>query len=100
MARVGRELVIVVPNFHHWRARAQMLAGVTPFQSRPERGHVHWFNPSVLRALVREAGLVVDAELLQSTRRLGPVGDALARARPSLFAGSVAVRARPVTSGP
>jgi methionine biosynthesis protein MetW len=100
MSRVGRELVIVVPNFHHWRARAQMLVGITPFQSRPERGHVHWFNASVLRALLREAGLVVDAELVQSTRRLGRLGEPLARARPSLFAGSIAVRARPATSGP
>ena len=99
MARVGRELVIVVPNFHHWRARAQMLVGITPFQSRPERGHVHWFNPSALRALLRDAGLVVETELYQATGRLGLLGGPLARIRPGLFAGSIAVRARTATSG-
>ena len=99
MARVGREVILVVPNFHHWRERAQMLVGRTPFQSRPERGHVHWFNPATFRSLVRDAGLVVEAELLQATRRFGPLGERLARARPTLFAGSVAVRARPTPSG-
>jgi methionine biosynthesis protein MetW len=98
MARVGRELVLVVPNFHHWRARAQMLVGRTPYQSRPERGHVHWFNPVSFGALVRDAGLVVNAELVQATARLGPFGKRLAKAKPSLFAGSIAVRARPATS--
>jgi methionine biosynthesis protein MetW len=98
MTRVGRELVLVVPNFHHWRARAQMLVGKTPYQSRPERGHVHWFNPATFHALLREAGLVANAELFQATGRLGPLGEPLARARPSLFAGSIAVRARPATA--
>jgi methionine biosynthesis protein MetW len=98
MARVGRELVLVVPNFHHWRARAQMLVGRTPYQSRPERGHVHWFNPASFHALVRDAGLVVNAELVQATARLGPFGTRLAKAKPSLFAGSIAVRARPAIS--
>jgi methionine biosynthesis protein MetW len=98
MARVGRELVLVVPNFHYWRERAQMVAGRIPFQSRPDRGHIHWFNPATFHALLAEAGLAVDQELREAPARLGAFGTWLAATRPSLFASAVAVRARPATS--
>ena len=44
MARVGRSVVVVVPNFHYWKGRLWMLLGKIPFQCKPQRGHVHWFN--------------------------------------------------------
>ena len=99
MGRVGRELVLVVPNFHYWRERARMVVGRVPFQSRPERGHIHWFNPSTFHALLSEAGLEVEEELHEEPSRLGMLGVWLADVRPALFASAVAVRARPVTSG-
>ena len=94
MARVGREVVVVVPNFQFWRERLDMARGRTPFQSRPERGHIHWFDPVALHALLKEASVEVDDELREAPARLGPVGRMLSDLRPTLFASSIAVRGR------
>lgn len=94
MARVARHVVIVVPNFHYWKDRAYMLVGKVPFQCKPKRGHVHWFNYPMLQEIVAQAGLEVDAFLPGGFRRLGPLGDRLARWQPNLFAHSFAARLR------
>lgn len=92
MARVARWVVIVVPNFHYWKDRAYMLIGKVPFQCKPKRGHVHWFNYRILQEIVAQAGLEVDAFVSGGFRRFGPVGDWLARWHPNLFAHSFAMR--------
>jgi len=92
MARVARWVVIVVPNFHYWKDRACMLIGKVPFQCKPKRGHVHWFNYRILQEIVAQAGLEVDAFVPGGFRRFGPVGDWLARWHPNLFAHSFAMR--------
>jgi len=94
LARISRHVVIVVPNFQYWRDRARMAIGEIPFQSAPARGHVHWFNYRALRELIEAAGLVAEAQRLGGAERLGGVGNWMARAAPSLFAHSFAVRAR------
>ncbi len=38
MARVARQVVLVVPNFHYWKDRLKMLMGQVPFQCKPKRG--------------------------------------------------------------
>ena len=38
MARVARQVVLVVPNFHYWKDRVKMLMGQVPFQCKPKRG--------------------------------------------------------------
>jgi SAM-dependent methyltransferase len=93
MARVADEVVIVVPNFHYWRERAQMLLGRIPFQSRPQRGHVHWFNPSTLMALLDDTGFEPLEILYESPARLGQVGRWLSTKWPAIFAASIGVRA-------
>jgi methionine biosynthesis protein MetW len=98
MARVGRDVVIVVPNFQYWRERMDMLRGRTPFQSQPARGHIHWFDPDGLHALIDEAGLRVEEELREAPVRLGPLGSPLAAWRPSLFASSIGVRVRRISA--
>jgi methionine biosynthesis protein MetW len=92
MGRVGREVVVTVPNFLHWRQRLQMLSGSVPFQARPARGHVHWFDEGILTRLAAEAGLGVDVVMRERGARLGRLGDRLAATRPSLFAVSIAAR--------
>lgn len=94
MGRIGHELVIVVPNFSYWKDRVRTLAGRVPFQCRPQRGHVYWFNYRALTTLLSEADLVVDAVRFGGFTRMRSLGDRLARARPNLFAHSFAVRAR------
>jgi len=92
MARVARSLVIVVPNFHYWKDRTQMLLGQVPFECRPERGHIYWFDYYILKDMIALAGLQVEAVDLSGIKRLGPVGNWLARCYPNIFADSFAVR--------
>ena len=92
MARVAWQVVIILPNFHYWKGRASMLIGKVPYQSKPRRGHVHWFNYAILQDFVTRAGLQIDTIILGGFRRLRPVGEWLARWHPNLFAHSFAVR--------
>jgi methionine biosynthesis protein MetW len=93
LARVGREVVIVVPNFSYWRDRLRVTMGRVPFQFRPGRGHVYWFNRKVLRGLLADAGLRVEATLRGGPERLGVFGRFLAACLPNVFAHSFAIRA-------
>lgn len=93
LARVAEEVIVVVPNFHYWRDRVRMAIGQVPFQLRPARRHVSWFNPAILRAMLEERGLRVDAIRYGPAARLGALGAFLADRRPSAFAHSIAVRA-------
>jgi ubiquinone/menaquinone biosynthesis C-methylase UbiE len=75
MARVARSLVIVVPNFHYWKDRTQMLLGQVPFECKPKRGHIYWFNYFILREMIPLAGLQVEAFVVSGIKRFGAVGD-------------------------
>lgn len=92
IARVGREIVIAVPNFAALRERLTMLGGGVPFQSRPQRGHVYWFDEPILRRLFDDAGLRVEAWRAEPSRRLGRTGVWLAARRPNLFGVAFAAR--------
>jgi methionine biosynthesis protein MetW len=94
MARVARRAVVIVPNFHYWKDRLQMLIGQVPFQCRPQRGHVHWFNYAMFGRLMTQGGLEIDALRFGGIRRLGPLGNWLARCQPNLFAYSFAARVK------
>lgn len=93
MVRVGRTIVIEVPNFQYWRERMRMMLGKVPLQCRP--GHVYWFNYSVLENIINDAGLSIDSALFGGFLRLGPLGAWLAKLRPNLFAYAIAVRLVP-----
>ncbi len=93
LARVGREVVIVVPNFSYWRDRLRVAMGRVPFMLRPGRGHVYWFNRRVLNGLLADAGLRVETTRRGGPARLGPLGRFLAASLPNTFAHSFAVRA-------
>lgn len=57
-ARVTRERVVVsVPNFSSLPARLQALCGRVPENNQPNKGHIYWFNYSVLKSLAHAAGL-------------------------------------------
>lgn len=93
MARVGREVVVVVPNFSYWLDRLRVISGRVPFQLRPARGHVYWFNHAVLREQLAAAGLSVNESVRAAPTRLGALGRFLAHRLPNVFAHSFAVRA-------
>jgi 2-polyprenyl-3-methyl-5-hydroxy-6-metoxy-1,4-benzoquinol methylase len=96
MTRVAESVVISVPNFNFVSARFAMFFGYVPFQSRPRRGHVYWFNPIILMALAREAGLRPVVISYGPIIRLGFLGRLLAQFLPSLFADSVVARFIPM----
>ncbi|MFL5738470.1 MAG: methionine biosynthesis protein MetW [Actinomycetota bacterium] len=92
LGRVGREVIIAVPNFQHLRGRLAMLTGRVPFQNRPQRGHVFWINRRVLSDLIEAAGLRATEWRYEPSSRLGAIGRMLARRWPSTFAVAFAVR--------
>jgi methionine biosynthesis protein MetW len=92
LGRVGREVLIAVPNFQHVRGRFAMLTGRVPFQNRPQRGHVYWINRRVLSELIEAAGLRATEWRYEPSLRLRGIGRMLARRWPSMFAVAFAVR--------
>ena len=92
MVRVGRQIVIVVPNFAHLKERILMLAGQIPFQSRPQRGHSYWINLATLKKLIESAGLTPIEWRFEGSARLRGLGLWLAQRWPNLWAVSFAVR--------
>ena len=77
MARVADDVVIVVPNFHYWRERVQMLLGRIPFP---------------IEAPARSCPLVQSFDADGAARRHRPraVGDPLRIPRPSRAVGPMA----------
>lgn len=84
-ARVSRDgVVLSVPNFSSLPARLQMFTGEVPENNRINKGHIYWFNYSVLRALVANAGLEM---VRTSTNSFWPhLTRSLVRLWPSVFA--------------
>ncbi len=60
MKRVSkRHLIIGVPNFSSLPARLQTIMGRVPENNRPKKGHVYWFNYSILTKMLTENGLTI-----------------------------------------
>lgn len=61
--RPGGTLLLSVPNVAHWSVRGALLAGEFPYADRGilDRTHVQFFTRRSLEALVRGAGLVLEA---------------------------------------
>jgi len=96
--RVAREVVAAVPNFNSLPARLQALRGRAPENNLPKKGHIYWFNLSVLENLLKESGLAI-AEMKTNTIfenrfLLKDIFKLLAKVFPSLFALSFVVKAK------
>jgi methionine biosynthesis protein MetW len=95
--RVSKRWIIVsVPNFNSVAARMQVLLGAVPENNHPHKGHVYWFNESVLKAMVRKEHLFLRSmrvnTLFENILILGTIFALLAQAAPSLFALSFVVQ--------
>lgn len=96
MKRISSQYVIIgVPNFSSLPARLQVLLGKVPENNRPHKGHIYWFNYSVLCALIEKNGLnIVTLRVNVPCERIpfiGVLSRALANLFPSLFALSFVV---------
>lgn len=58
--KVGKNIIISVPNFSSLPARLQVLFGSVPENNRPKQGHAFWFNFFVLKTMLQRGGLSVD----------------------------------------
>lgn len=95
--RVSKGSVIIgTPNFNSLPARLQVLFGAVPENNRPNKGHIHWFNYSVLKKMVLESNLVLKElqvnGIMEKRFLVGKLFKSLARIWPSLFALSFVVR--------
>lgn len=96
-ARVSKRWLIVgVPNFSSIAARLQVLHGAVPENNRPHKGHVYWFNDTVLETMIRDTGLSLRETrvntIFQNRFLFGTLVRFLARIAPNLFALSFVVR--------
>lgn len=96
--RVSRRSVIVgVPNFSSLPARLQVLVGKVPENNQPKKGHVFWFNYSVIRKFFSNIGLnIYDLRtntFFESMPIVSFLTKALTKVFPGLFSLSFVVKA-------
>ena len=95
-ARVSKKhIVISVPNFNSLPARLQVLFGKVPENNLPHKGHLYWFNYSVLESLLRRRNLRLEkmsCNTFWENTLLGKITKPLCRFFPSLFALSFVVK--------
>ncbi|TSC54576.1 MAG: hypothetical protein LiPW30_42 [Parcubacteria group bacterium LiPW_30] len=95
--RVSKKIVIIsVPNFSSLPARIQTFLGKVPENNRPNKGHVYWFNYSVLRRITDNCGLrLVEIRMntfWQDYFLIGLISKFMTKIWPSLFALSFVVK--------
>lgn len=95
--RVSKRFVIIgVPNFNSLPARLQVFLGAVPENNRPNKGHIYWFNYSILEKMVRESNLVIKElrvnTIMEDSFLAGYLFKSLAKIWPSLFALSFVIR--------
>lgn len=96
-SRVSKRFVIIgVPNFNSLPARLQVLFGAVPENNRPKKGHIYWFNYSVLEKMVRESNFILKElrvnAIMENRFLIGKLFKFLAIIWPSLFALSFVVK--------
>jgi len=63
----SKYIIISVPNFSSLPARLQCLFGKVPENNKPKKGHVYWFNYSVLKKMLKDNNLKI-VELKYNTQ--------------------------------
>lgn len=104
LAPEGRA-VVSLPNIGHWTARRAVVRGRFPQEDHGlfDRTHLRFFTRETARALVQDAGYVVEDErftpaplpLESRVSALGRLGPTLVRRRPELFALQIVLTCRP-----
>lgn len=97
--RVSKNNVIVgVPNFSSLPARIQTLLGKVPENNQPKKGHVYWFNKTVLESMLKKADLHLEHTEVNtnfaSIPLLGFITKTLAKIFPNIFSLSFVVLGR------
>jgi methionine biosynthesis protein MetW len=92
-----RRIIIGVPNFSSFPARFQVLFGKVPENNLPNKGHVYWFNHSVLMKLLKKNDLQMEKlscnTFWENKPLVGGIMKKLCAFFPNLFALSFVVKA-------
>lgn len=96
-SRVSKGSIIIgVPNFNSLPARLQVFLGLVPENNRPKKGHIYWFNYSVLEKMVLESNFILKElhvnSIMENRFLIGKLFKFLAKIWPSLFALSFVVK--------
>lgn len=94
--RVSKNQIIVgVPNFSSLPARIQTLLGKVPENNQPKKGHVYWFNKTVLFEMFKKADIQIERidvnTNFSSVPLLGFIIKTLSKIFPNLFSLSFVV---------
>ena len=94
--RVGKTVVLSVPNFNYLKDRLYMLGGRIPPALNPKNGHIHWFNHTVLQRMLDDAHLKVQTKAFITPIRVLPesLWNKLGRLMPNLFAAGYVVKCK------
>ncbi len=97
-SRVGREVILVVPNFNSLVARIQVQLGRVPENNTPRKRHTYWFNYDVLMNLLASLDMEILTVRFHAFKYrhalLSRPFNLLTTIRPQLFALAFAVKAR------
>lgn len=95
--RVGKYLVLSVPNFNSLDARLRVLIGKIPLNNQLKKGHVYWLNRAELHRLLSRRGFKIlkeDYYIYWMDRKvIGRGIRALGSCFPSLFATAFILKA-------
>lgn len=93
--RVSKKYIIVgVPNFSSLPARIQTLLGRIPENNRPKKGHVYWFNHTVLMSMAKQAALTPGRLKMNTFSPFTFCNDQVTNIWPNLFALSFVLELR------
>lgn len=96
--RVGREVIVAVPNFSFLLFRFQALLGLVPTILSPRKGHVYYFTQDTLERLINDVGAMVQERRyyfpLMERPLIGWLTRQIGRLRPQLFSTSFVYRLR------
>jgi len=91
-----KHIIISVPNFNSLPARLQVLFGKVPENNLPHKGHLYWFNYSVLLNLFKQHHLKIEEAhyntFWENVFIFGKITKSLCHLFPSLFALSFVVK--------
>jgi len=94
--RVGKSIVLSVPNFNALPFRIDVLLGKKPSCMKIKQGHRFWFSYKVLKRMIQKQGLKIDCLKVNSFFSRWPLlrhsAKGLAKIWPSLFALNFVVR--------
>ena len=86
--RIGKRIILSLPNFHYFKDRIEMLLGKVPFECRLQRGgHVFWFNYKILTDVLEKANLEIEKQVFITPSKFLPKSfwNGLAKVMPNLI---------------